>query len=89
MNFTSLIGIVAACGTTIAYIPQLHKCWTTGKADDLSLRMFLILAIGVALWIVYGILRSDLVIIGANAVSLSCLFGILFFKLRGGAKGGS
>jgi len=44
--------------------------------------MFLILATGVALWIGYGILRGDWVIIIANAVSLLLLSGILWFKLR-------
>ena len=82
MDFTSLIGFGAACGTTASYAPQLYKCWRTGKADDLSLRMFLILAGGIALWVVYGFLKADLVIIVANAVSLCCLFGILFFKIR-------
>jgi uncharacterized protein with PQ loop repeat len=37
---------------------------------------------GVALWVVYGFLKSDIVIILANAISLALLFGILYFKLR-------
>jgi len=36
----------------------------------------------VALWVIYGFLKSDVVIIIANAVSLALLMGILFFKLR-------
>ena len=42
----------------------------------------LILATGIGLWVVYGTLKGDLVIILANAVSLCLLFGILYFKLR-------
>jgi MtN3 and saliva related transmembrane protein len=44
--------------------------------------MFAILATGVALWAVYGFLKSDLVIIVANVTSLALLLGILYFKLR-------
>jgi MtN3 and saliva related transmembrane protein len=44
--------------------------------------MFVTLATGVALWAVYGVLKSDFVIIIANAVSLTLLLGILYFKLR-------
>ena len=44
--------------------------------------MFAILTAGVALWVAYGFLKSDVVIIGANAVSLLFLCGILYFKLR-------
>jgi MtN3 and saliva related transmembrane protein len=83
MDFTTLIGLGAAFCTTASYYPQLKKCWQTGSAGDLSLKMFLTLAAGVALWVVYGFLKSDLVIITANAVSLALLLGILSFKLRG------
>jgi MtN3 and saliva related transmembrane protein len=82
MDFTTLIGLVAAFCTTASYYPQLKKCWQSGQTGDLSLTMFATLATGVALWIVYGILKSDMVIILANAVSLALLFGILYFKLR-------
>ena len=57
-------------------------CWKTGSAGDLSLRMFLVLAAGVALWILYGVLQSDLVIIVSNSASLAMLSGILYFKVR-------
>ena len=44
--------------------------------------MLLLLAAGVALWMIYGFMRADLVIIAANAVSLALLSCIIFFKLR-------
>ena len=81
-SFTTLIGFAAACCTTVSYIPQLKKCWDTGSAEDLSFKMLSILATGIALWVVYGILQGDWVIILANCVSLALLFGILFFKVR-------
>ena len=55
MDLTTLIGLCAAVCTTVSYYPQLKKCWETGEAGDLSLKMFLILATGVALWAVYGV----------------------------------
>jgi len=82
MDFTTIVGLIAAFCTTISYYPQLKKCWETGSAGDLSLTMFLTLSAGVALWIVYGFLKSDIVIILANAISLALLCGILYFKLR-------
>jgi hypothetical protein len=44
-------------------VPQLRKCWRTGQSDDLPLRMLLVLWLGVALWIVYGVLKADWIII--------------------------
>jgi MtN3 and saliva related transmembrane protein len=78
------VGLFAAFCTTLSYFPQLKKCWETNSAGDLSLKMFLILTLGVATWILYGYLQGDLVIIIANSVSLCLLLGILYFKLRDG-----
>jgi MtN3 and saliva related transmembrane protein len=82
MTFTSVIGLLAAFCTTISYVPQLKKCWDTGSAGDLSFKMFSTLAAGIALWVAYGILQGDMVIILANSVSFLLLMGILAFKLR-------
>ena len=87
MTFVTLIGLVAALCTTLSYIPQLKKIWDTGETEDISLKMFLILATGIALWIVYGVMQTDTVIILANSVSLAFLCAILFFKLRNVSKG--
>lgn len=84
MDLPTITGTVAAVCTTASYFPQLKKCWETGHARDLSLKMFTALSVGIALWIVYGVMKSDSVIIIANSVSLCCLAGILYFKIRGG-----
>ena len=88
MTLVTLIGLVAACCTTLSYVPQLKKIWTTGETEDISLKMFLILSTGIALWVVYGVLQGDAVIILANSVSLAFLCAILFFKLRNVIQGG-
>ena len=68
--------------TTVSYVPQLRKCWATGETGDLSFSMLLLLACGLSLWIAYGTIRADWVIIIANGVSLTLLACILYFKLR-------
>ena len=82
ISLATLIGLLAAFLTTASYVPQLKKCWNTGSAEDLSLRMFAILAAGIALWLVYGFMQNDPVIVFANSVSLLLLANILYFKLR-------
>ena len=82
MDFTIIMGLLAAFCTTISYCPQLKKCWQTGSAGDLSLVMYLTLASGVALWVVYGFLKADVVIVLANAISLALQLGILYFKVQ-------
>ena len=75
------IGLAAAVCTTVAYFPQLKKSWQTRRTDDLSLAMLLVLSSGVALWVVYGAVKADWVIIAANSVALSCLAVLTYFKL--------
>jgi MtN3 and saliva related transmembrane protein len=87
MSLVTLIGLAAAFCTTISYIPQLKKIWDTGETHDISLKMFLILAAGIALWVIYGVLQGDTVIILANSVSLAFLAAILFFKVRNVLRG--
>ena len=82
VSLPTIIGLLAACCTTASYFPQLRKCWATGHAEDLSFKMLVILASGIALWVIYGMLQRDIVIVLANSVSLALLFGILFFKVR-------
>lgn len=84
-SLTTMIGLLAPFCTSIAYIPQVRKCWRTGRTGDLSLRTFSILTAGVALWVLYGVLQRDAVIILANGVSLTFLSFILYFKLREGS----
>jgi len=80
-TFATVIGLAAAVCTTAANVPQLKKAWTTGQTDDISLKMLLLLACGLALWVVYGVLQEDIVIILANGVSLALLAGLLYLKL--------
>jgi MtN3 and saliva related transmembrane protein len=82
LTIETLVGFVAAFCTTVSYVPQVKKCWQTGSAGDLSLKMLLILATGIALWVVYGVLKSDMVIVIANTVSLLLLCNLLVFKIR-------
>ncbi len=79
---TTAIGLVAAVLTTAAFLPQVIKTWRTRKTRDISLGMFLVLCLGIFLWLVYGLLRDDLPLILANAVTLALAGTILVFKLK-------
>jgi len=81
-NFTLAIGLAAGGLTTIAFLPQVIKCWRTRSTHDISLIMFLVLVTGVLLWLIYGLLTNDLPLIAANAVTLALAGAILIFKLR-------
>ena len=81
ITFATLVGLAAAVCTTGANLPQLKKAWTTGQTDDISMNMLLVLASGLALWIAYGALKDDVVIILANGISLTLIGGLLYLKI--------
>jgi len=84
MNYTTLIGLVAATLTTISFLPQVIKSWKTRSAKDLSLGMFVTFCAGVLLWLIYGLLNRDLPIILSNAVTFVLALAILILKIRHG-----
>ena len=69
---TTVIGFVAGTITSIAAIPQLVKIVRTRHVRDISIWQPLLLTIGVALWMIYGILINDLPLIIANITPLVC-----------------
>jgi MtN3 and saliva related transmembrane protein len=81
-TFATVVGLAAAVCTTGANLPQLKKAWTTGQTDDISMNMLWVLAAGLALWVTYGVLQKDIVIILANAISLALISGLVWLKLQ-------
>jgi MtN3 and saliva related transmembrane protein len=80
-TFTTVVGLAAAVCTTAANLPQLKKAWTSGQTDDISLKMLLLLGCGLGLWVVYGVLQKDVIIILANGISLALLAALVCLKL--------
>jgi MtN3 and saliva related transmembrane protein len=76
------IGVCAAVLTSLSYIPQVRKAWPRGSTGDLSLRMLLVLTTGLLLWIGYGLLKGDWVIVIANGVGSTLSGSVLAFKIR-------
>ena len=79
-----LIGFAAATCTTVAYAPQAIKVWKTRSTGDISLGMFMVMVLGLALWLVYGLLSGDAPLVAANAITMVLAGGILFMKLKYG-----
>jgi MtN3 and saliva related transmembrane protein len=82
VEFTTTIGLCAATCTTIAFVPQVVKAWRSKSTTDISIGMFLLLVIGIVLWLIYGAIRHDLPLILSNGVTLILTVTILVFKLR-------
>lgn len=81
-QITSITGIAASVFTAASLLPQLIKLLREKKAEDISLLMLAVLFIGLALWIAYGILKKDWIIIIANSFSLLINVLVVIFSLK-------
>ena len=75
-----MIGLFAGICTSASLLPQLIKTFKEKKAEEISKIMLFVLLVGVATWVVYGILRKDMPIVLTNSFSL--LLNIILIVLR-------
>ena len=82
----AIIGLAAAALTMFSFVPQIIKISGTKSAKDVSIVTILQLSGGVCLWIAYGFLQKDAIIILANTVTLASLIVILMLCSKYGRK---
>ena len=64
----NILGIAGTILVSVALLPQVYKVFKTKSVNDLSMKWLIIECLSSILWIVYGILKNDLLIILTNAV---------------------
>jgi MtN3 and saliva related transmembrane protein len=84
MDTTTMIGLLAGALTTVALVPQVTKIYRSKSTKDISLGMFVVFCVGLALWVVYGIFLDELAIVVWNAVSLVLGLAIVTMKIAYG-----
>ena len=82
MSTETFIGIAASACTAASLIPQLVKVLKEKKAENVSLLMLVILFIGLGLWIYYGILKEDMIIILSNSFSFFVNILLAVFAIK-------
>ncbi|MCU0629909.1 MAG: SemiSWEET transporter [Methanoregulaceae archaeon] len=82
MDFVPVLGYVAGFCTTVAFLPQVYRAWKTKSCKDLSPGMLILFAVGIFLWLIFGILIQELPIIIANGVTFFLVLLIVVLKFR-------
>ena len=82
MPLIDLIGFIAATLTTASFLPQAIHTFQTKDVRGVSLGMYSAFTLGVALWLVYGVLLHAWPIVIANGITLVLAASILTMKLR-------
>lgn len=77
-----LIGISATFFSLWSTVPQIRKAVNTKKTDDVSKWLIISLIIGLSLWMLYGIIKHDVVIAFANAIGVTLNIILLSLKIK-------
>ena len=80
--WVSILGIIAAALVTSSFIPQIVRGYRTKHLDDVSYWLMIAICIGMSLWIGYGIIKNDFVIIGANISTIILNMILVAMKFR-------
>ena len=81
-----VIGISATFFSLWSTVPQIKKSLKTKKTDDVSKWLIISLIVGLSLWVIYGIVKWDIVIAVANAIGVTLNLILLFLKLKYSSK---
>jgi MtN3 and saliva related transmembrane protein len=84
MTATDIVGYLAACLTTASFVPQAWLTFKTRDVSGISLGMYSAFTLGVALWLVYGVMIKAWPVIVANTITVTLAACILGMKLRYG-----
>ena len=86
-RWADIVGSLAAILTTVSFFPQAWHSFRTKDVSGVSLGMYSVFTVGVALWLVYGLLLRAWPIVVANVITLALALAILGMKVVFGRVG--
>lgn len=79
-----LVGYIAACFTTLCWLPQAIRTIRTQDTKSISLITQSCFAVGIVLWLLYGIALGSWPVILSNLVTLPLVLIVVAMKIRYG-----
>ncbi len=78
----TILGIAAGILILSGWVDQIIKGYKTKSLKDVSKYLMLFISGGSILWLIYGIVVSDVFIIGTNIAAIFLMMTVLFMKKR-------
>ena len=78
----TILGISAGVLILTGWVEQIYKGYKTKSMKDISKFLMIFIAAGSILWLTYGIIVSNVFIIGTNAAGLTLMVIVSFMKIR-------
>ncbi len=82
MFHIDIIGYFAAVLTTFSFLVQAIQSWRTRDLSGISVGMYSMFTLGVALWLIYGIVIESWPLMVTNALTFLFALSILLLKLK-------
>jgi len=84
MTSVDILGFIATGFTTLSFVPQVWRTWKTRDVSGISLPTYIIITVGLALWLLYGWIKGDVPLIVANTAMVLLTGSITVMKIRFG-----
>lgn len=85
-NAVEWLGVAAGVCTSVSFMPQAWLTFRTRDVSGISLGMYSVFTLGVAMWTLYGLLIDSFPVLLANVWTLVLALAILAMKLRYGNR---
>lgn len=78
----AILGITAGVLILAGWVEQIYKGYKTKRLNDVSKFLMIFIAAGSILWLIYGIIVSDIFIVGTNLAGLTLMIIVSIMKKR-------
>ena len=78
----TMLGVAAGILILSGWVEQIYKGYKTKSLKDVSKFLMIFISAGAILWLVYGIIISDVFIIGTNIAAIILMMIVLGLKMK-------
>ena len=78
----TILGVSAGILILSGWVEQIIKGYRTKSLKDVSKYLMIFISAGAILWLVYGVIVSDVFIIGTNVAAIFLMMAVLVMKRR-------
>lgn len=83
---SELLGFIGGALATSGFIPQVVRVLKLKSAYEISLSFSILLFLGTACWLTYGILLDLMAVVFWNSILLALVVVFIYAKLKYGGK---
>jgi len=76
----NILGVAAGILILMGWVEQIYKGYKTKSLKDISKFLMIFISAGAVLWLIYGIIVSDVFIIGTNIAAMILMMIVLVMK---------